>query len=87
MRDERDTAALIIAQKIRLLQAETCLPYDTRIRRSDLESFMHKRLKVMQLARDFDRAWSDCMITLRYETLIRDPHKEFVCGALSQRRP
>ena len=28
------------------------------------------------MARDFDRAWPNRMITLRYETLIRDPHKE-----------
>ena len=87
MRDERDVAALIIAQKMRLLQAETRRPYDTRIRRSDLESFVHKWLEVMQLARGFERAWPNCMIALRYETLIRDPHKEIVRGALSRRWP
>ena len=76
MRDERDAAASIIAQKMRLLRAETRCPYDTRTRRSDLESFGRKWLEVTQLARDFDRAWPNRMITLRYETLIRDPHKE-----------
>ena len=76
MRDGRDAAASIIDQKMRLLRAETHRPYDTRTRRSDLESFVRKWLEVTQLARDFDRAWPNRMITLRYETLIRDPHKE-----------
>ena len=46
MRDGRDAAASIIAQKMRLLRAENRRPYDTRTRRSDLESFVRKWLEV-----------------------------------------
>ena len=49
---------------------------------------MRKWLEVTQLARDFDRAWPNRMITLRYETLIRDPHKEIARAVrFSWRRP
>jgi len=60
----RDAAASIIAQKMRLLQAKTRRPYDTRIGRSDLESFVRKWLEATLLARDFDRTWPNRMITL-----------------------
>ena len=56
MRNRLDAAASIIAPKMRLLRVETRRPYDTRTRRSDLESFVRKWLEVTHLARDFDRA-------------------------------